>query len=236
MPASPGVYAFYFDVPPPGIETKDCHRVHQHALLYFGIAPKPPPRNGRAPSRAHLRQRLRTHYYGNAEGSTLRRTLGCLLSDQLAIKLRRVGSGSRYTFTNPGEQLLDAWMSQHAFVTWVETSAPWELEAHLLASGLRLPLNLHGNPWAEAVAYLSTVRLKARQLADQLPVILDNGGPRKVAAPSIAPSLVVTQHGRLAAQGAQSARCYLTTPIRSRDDQLVEAAEGLGTWTAESAN
>src|SRR5262245_31462477 len=60
VPASAGVYAFYFDLPPPGVETKDCHRHGAHALLYVGIAPRPPPLNGRAPSRAHLRQRLRT--------------------------------------------------------------------------------------------------------------------------------------------------------------------------------
>jgi hypothetical protein len=179
VPARPGVYAFYFDQPPPGIITEGCNRAHQHALLYVGIAPKSPPLNGRAPSKSHLKQRLRTHYFGNAEGSTLRRTLGCLLSAQLGIQLRRVGSGGRYTFTNPGEQLLDDWMGQHAFVTWVETSAPWELEAHLLSSGLRLSLNLEGNPWAEAVAKLSAIRLKARQLADELDVIADNGGPRR---------------------------------------------------------
>jgi hypothetical protein len=109
-----------------------------------GIAPKPPPLNGRAPSKSHLRQRLRTHYFGNAAGSTLRRTLGCLLSDQLAIQMRRVGSGGRYTFTNPDEQLLDEWMKRHAFVTWTETNAPWALEKQLLSSGLRLPLNLDG--------------------------------------------------------------------------------------------
>src|SRR5258708_34052839 len=86
VPASPGVYAFYFNEPPPGIDSKDCHRFDQHALLYVGIAPKPPPLNGRAPSKSHLRQRLRTHYYGNAAGSTLRRTLGCLLSAQLGIQ------------------------------------------------------------------------------------------------------------------------------------------------------
>jgi hypothetical protein len=112
VPAQPGVYAFYFNEPPPGIDTKDCHRFDQHALLYVGIAPKPPSPNGTAPSKSHLRQRLRTHYGGNAEGSTLRRTLGCLLSTQLQIQLRRVGSGGRYTFTNPGEQRLDAWMRQ----------------------------------------------------------------------------------------------------------------------------
>jgi hypothetical protein len=179
VPARPGVYAFYFDEPPPGIESKDCHHIGQHTLLYVGIAPKAPPLNGRAPSKSHLRQRLRTHYGGNAEGSTLRRTLGCLLSTQLAIQLRRVGSGIRYTFTNPGEQLLDDWMKQHAFVTWVETSAPWELEKSLL-SDLRLPLNVEDNPWLEAAAIVKAIRLKARQLADQLDIVADSGGPRRL--------------------------------------------------------
>src|SRR5258706_10737172 len=84
VPASPGVYAFYFNEPPPGIDSKDC---------------------------------LRTHYYGNAAGSTLRRTLGCLLSAQLGIQLRRVESGGRDTFTDPGGQVLGGWIGQHAFVT-----------------------------------------------------------------------------------------------------------------------
>jgi hypothetical protein len=179
VPASAGVYAFYFNESPPGIDTSGSHRLDHHSLLYVGIAPKPPPKNGRAPSRATLRQRLRTHYYGNAEGSTLRRTLGCLLSEQLGIKLRCVGSGGRYTFSNPGEQRLDDWMRQHAFVTWVETSAPWELELQLLSSGLRLPLNVDSNPWLEAVAVVRAVRLKARQLADELEIVADNGRPRK---------------------------------------------------------
>jgi GIY-YIG catalytic domain len=118
-----------------------------------------------------------THYSGNAEGSTFRRTLGCLLSAQLSIQLRRVGSGGRYTFTNPGEQLLDQWMGRHAFVTWVEINTPWQLERHILASGLILPLNLDGNP--HKVATLSAIRSKARQLADQLEIIADSGGPRR---------------------------------------------------------
>jgi hypothetical protein len=150
------------------------------------MAPQAPPTNGKPPSKSHLRRRLRRHYGANASGSTLRLTLGCLLSDQLTIKLRRVGTTGRYTFTNPGEQLLDGWMSQHAFVTWVETSAPWELEAQLLASSLRLPLNLQGNPWIEAVTYLKALRLNSRQLADALPVISDNGGPRRAAVQPIA--------------------------------------------------
>src|SRR5262245_25158242 len=94
----------------------------------------------------------------------------------VAVLLALVGIGGRYTFTNPGEQILDDWMRQHAFVTWIETNAPWELEKHLLSSDLRLPLNLDSNPWQEAVAIVRTIRSKAQQLADQLDIIIDSGG------------------------------------------------------------
>jgi hypothetical protein len=94
------------------------------------------------------------------------------------MQLRRVGSGHRYTFTNPGEQLLDGWMDRHAFVTWVETEAPWNVEKKLLSS-LSLPLNIDGNASQEAAAVVSEVRLKARQIAGRLGIVSDNGGPRK---------------------------------------------------------
>ena len=113
-------------------------------LLYAGISPKEPPQNGRAPSRQNLRTRVRTHYAGNAEGATLRKTLGCLLADEFAgIELRRVGSGKRMTFVE-GEGLLSAWMATHALVSWVTHAHPWELEARLIET-LDLPLNLEGN-------------------------------------------------------------------------------------------
>jgi hypothetical protein len=88
--------------------------------------------------------RVRYHFAGNAEGSTLRLTLGCLFGDQLGIRLTRVGSGSRYTFTNPGEIRLDTWLEQNAAVCWVEHPQPWELEEQLLKT-VSLPLNIDGN-------------------------------------------------------------------------------------------
>ena len=178
VPNSPGVYAWYFDVPLPLIYMTGCHRVDGRTLLYVGISPKAPSLKG-SPSRSTLRKRIRTHYRGNAEGSTLRRTLGCLLASTLNIKLRRVGSGTRYTFTNSGEQVLDQWMDQHAFVTWVEAKAPWEIEKKLLSSGLNLPLNVDGNPSQDAVAIVRAERLKARRRADELGIVSDNGGPRR---------------------------------------------------------
>jgi GIY-YIG catalytic domain len=180
LPARPGLYAWYFNEPPPHVDTTACHRLDGQCLLYVGISPQAPPANGRRPSSSTLRKRIRTHYFGNASASTLRRTLGCLLTAPLSIQLRRVGSSGRYTFTNPGERQLGQWMARHAFVTWLEVEAPWELERHLLSSGLSLPLNVDGNPCREAVAAVSAVRLRARQLADQLEVIVDSGGPRRV--------------------------------------------------------
>jgi hypothetical protein len=67
-------------------------------LLHARISPRQPPRNGSPSSQQTLRQRLRTHYAGNAEGSTLRKTVGYLLAGELDIQLRRVGSGTRKTF------------------------------------------------------------------------------------------------------------------------------------------
>ena len=124
----------------------DARGYRQHdglTLLYTGISPREPPGNGRRLSRQNLRLRLRAHYVGNAEGSTLRKTLGYLLSDELGIQLRRIGSGNRNTFVN-GEQVLSAWMAENAFVSWVTCERPWELETALIA-GLDLPLNLEGN-------------------------------------------------------------------------------------------
>ncbi|WP_323183900.1 MULTISPECIES: GIY-YIG nuclease family protein [unclassified Streptomyces] len=50
-------------------------------------------------SAQNLRKRVRYHYRGNAAGSTLRLTLGCLLG----LELRRVGSGKRMTSGKAGE-------------------------------------------------------------------------------------------------------------------------------------
>ena len=108
--------------------------------------------------------------------------MGCLLAGELGIALRRVGSGGRLTFTNPGEQVLDQWMATNAFVAWRAMDRPWEAERELLASGLVLPLNLRDNPSATHTSYLSGVRAQARLAALGLPVLADSGGPRRPAA------------------------------------------------------
>ncbi|MFF0831608.1 GIY-YIG nuclease family protein [Streptomyces sp. NPDC003344] len=67
-------------------------------------------------STQNLRKRVRHHYQGNATGSTLRLSLGCLLG----FELRRAGSGKRMTFGKAGEATLSQWMADDARV-----NRPW---------------------------------------------------------------------------------------------------------------
>lgn len=106
---------------------------------------------------------------GNAEGSTLRFTLGCLLEEDLGIQLRRVGSGKRRTFAS-GEAILSDWLSKNAFVTWVACSEPWRHEVQIIPQ-VSLPLNLQGNNKHPFYNILKMIRKNAKLRADQLPVV-----------------------------------------------------------------
>jgi hypothetical protein len=168
-PKAPGVYAWFFKEIPPFVDPAGCIEHEDLTLLYVGIAPKEPPRNGKPPSKQTLHSRLRYHYRGNAYGSTLRLTLGCLLSEVLGIELRRVGSGTRMTFTRTGELALSEWMGENAFVAWIEHPQPWLLEDALIGE-LDVPLNLDGNKHNAFYASLKSIRAAARARAATLPV------------------------------------------------------------------
>ena len=169
VPRSPGVYAWYFRNFLPEIPTADCLRFNDLTLLYVGISPSAPPKNGKAPSKQNLFRRLRYHYRGNAAGSTLRLSLGCLLSKTLNIEPRRVGSGNRLTFAD-GEKRLSDWMGENAFVTWIECGEPWKLEEALISTTC-LPLNLDQNSRNSFHSELSRVRREAKERARELPIL-----------------------------------------------------------------
>ena len=141
VPQASGVYAWFFNRIPPNVPTDGCVTKDQKTLLYVGISPD---KVGKPNSKQNLRKRITNHYRGNAEGSTLRRSLGILLATESDFPLRRVGSGNRMTFTHLGEQWLDRWMEENAFVSWTEHATPWKLEDELLQT-LSLPLNIKGN-------------------------------------------------------------------------------------------
>ena len=172
VPKEAGIYAWYFRKIPPGVPTTGCVRKGEHTLLYLGISPRRPPSNGKLPSQQQLANRVRYHFSGNAEGSTLRLSLGCLLGERLGIELRRVGSGTRMTF-GLGEDRLSTWMAENASVTWMTHPEPWELEKQLIGE-LSLPLNLDQNTRHPFYPVLSNARRTAKSRARALPIV---GGP-----------------------------------------------------------
>lgn len=72
-----------------------------------------------------------------------------------------------------GEQTLSNWMSENAFVCWVEHPALWEIESQLIAE-LCPPLNLAENSHHSFYAELSQLRRQAKTRARSLDV-LQNG-------------------------------------------------------------
>jgi hypothetical protein len=169
VPRSSGVYAWYFREIPTGVPTDECVKHGDLTLLYVGIAPKEPPKNGTSASARTLRSRIRNHMRGNAYCSTLRLTIGCLLADQLGLQLRRVGSGKRMTFAD-GESTLSTWMDQNAFVCWMECERPWVLEREIIGT-VNLPLNLDQNSRHPYCSTLRACRAAAKARARSLPVV-----------------------------------------------------------------
>jgi hypothetical protein len=168
IPRSSGVYGWWFRELPRAVDVSPCEQREGATLLYVGISPKRPPAIGN-PSSEELRRRITYHYgarSGNAEGSTLRKTLGVLLG----LELRRVGSGSRRTFGRTGEAVLTQWMSNHALVSWVIHPEPWLLEEELIST-LDLPLNLQHNKRNANYAQLKRLRAAAERTARELPVL-----------------------------------------------------------------
>lgn len=141
LPREPGLYAWYFRELPPGVEGRACVQFEGLTLLYVGTAPNSPTGHSGQPSTSSLRVRIRQHYAGNAEGSTLRFTLGVLLASQLGLTPTPERKSKSF---GDGEASLNTWMEGNAFVIWMAHPAPWSIEPEVIA-GLDLPLNLTHN-------------------------------------------------------------------------------------------
>ena len=163
VPIAAGIYAWYFRAIPPDVPTDDCHRHDGLTLLYAGIAPS------RATSKNTLRKRIKGHCVNDASRSTLRRSLGCLLENELGIQLRFNPSG-RVTFGKEGEERLSEWMADNAFVVWMEHDEPWLMEPKLIQS-VSLPLNIEHNGQHPSALRLSALRTDARERAKSMPVV-----------------------------------------------------------------
>lgn len=159
VPTQPGIYAWFFQEIPRQIPTTGCTTAGELTLLYIGLSPKS------AMSSNNLRNRIRSHYRGNASGSTLRYSLGVLLAEKLELEMRRVGRTKRFQFAD-GEERLNEWMETNAFVVWHVISEPWFCE-HELIKLASPPLNVDGpHPFSTT---LHELRTEAKTRAKQLP-------------------------------------------------------------------
>src|SRR5690554_2858813 len=167
VPKESGIYAWYFKSLP-HTDINEIDGLHLHKgwyLLYVGISPSKPPANGKPPSKGTLRRRINNHMKGNASTSTLRLSLGCLLSESLGIELSQVKK--KFNFLLDESKLSD-WLEKNVKVTWVTHNEPWMIEEDVIFS-LKPPLILRdnpGNPFYKTL-YIARkeVRDKARKLA-----------------------------------------------------------------------
>ncbi|MEU0499203.1 GIY-YIG nuclease family protein [Mycobacterium sp. NPDC006124] len=146
VPKAPGAYGWWFRTLPAVVDATGCEVRDGMTLLHVGISPTPPPASGKRPVSQDLHKRIRYHFggaRGNADGSSLRKTLGVLLAGELGLELRRVGAGKQITLAG-GEATLNRWMSDNTEVSWVVRPEPWVFEEEL-TKHLVLPLNLQGD-------------------------------------------------------------------------------------------
>ena len=158
VPKEPGIYGWYFKEIPPQVPVDGCNVWKDLTLLYLGISPS------RKTSKRDLAKRIRYHFKGNAYGSTLRKTLGCIMRNKLGIRLQRIGNSEKRMHFAEGEAILSEWMEENAYVTWVIYNEPWIIEGELI-NRLNLPLNLMGNEEHPFHQELSKIRQQCRKQA-----------------------------------------------------------------------
>ena len=159
IPRGNGVYAWYFRNIINVVPVDGCAQLDDYFLLYVGISPRDRDSTG------DLRKRIHRHFSknpsDNASRSTLRLSLGCLLSEKLDITLQHVDSRIHF---NDGEKLLSEWMSLNAKVSWHTFRRPWEIEQEVIEQ-LSPPLNLQHNTQHPFYDYLHNLRTKKKNEA-----------------------------------------------------------------------
>ena len=152
-PSAPGVYAWFVD----DVASLPALPVEPTEPLYVGVS-----------SDLSVRQQDTHSRWGRTGFSTLRRSLGALLKDQLELEPLPRGTGPSesnfrsYRFDDAGEEALSAWMLEHLRVSVVACPDPERVESELVALA-RPPLNLTGwsNPHAPKIKALRKACVEA---------------------------------------------------------------------------
>ena len=142
-PQAPGVYAWFLD-PPTALSALPDQNA---GAIYVGISSN----LARRGDEDHFRT-------GGSGFSTLRRSLGALLKDELGLRAEPRSAGRSeqncrcYCFDDAGEGRLTDWMQRHLRIGIAEHADPEQIEPTLIAIA-RPPLNLTGwpNPYGKAL-------------------------------------------------------------------------------------
>jgi hypothetical protein len=161
-PPSPGIYAWWFKKAALDVPEADYQQVDGYELLYTGISPRKPSSTGKVSS-GNIKSRLDAHANGDASRSTLRRTLGVLLAEQLGLTLGVHKTREHY---GDGERLITRWLRDNAKVAWVVDPMPWEAEDELLEHAV-LALNIDGrtDTFAKSISDRRRLALAAARAA-----------------------------------------------------------------------
>jgi len=130
-----GVYGWWFKNMPATVPLDSTIQLARMRLLYVGTS-----------SRA-LWKRLQEHVGHDSSKSTVRRSIGCLLAEELHLQfvVSRITRGTCCHFgLGAGEGCLSAWMEENARVSWIQHHEPFLLEDYLIKT-LVLPMNMAGN-------------------------------------------------------------------------------------------
>lgn len=160
VPAEPGIYGWWMRVGRLDVPPADYREYDGFELLYVGISPRKPSAAGRT-SKGNIRKRLNQHVNGNASQSTLRRTLGVLLTAPLGLTLSLHNGRAHY---GEGEPLITRWMHENARVACAIDPKPWEAEEELLKHAA-LALNIDGRGSDAFARSVSTQRSAASAAA-----------------------------------------------------------------------
>jgi len=157
-PRSSGIYGWYFDEPPPHLQTHGCTPVKtgwwpfrtKWWLLYIGKAKNLCDRI--------VTYHIRGGHYAGGTMSSFRLSLGCLLSNKLGMILC-------YPPESFGkkEKNLNKWLEKHARVAWIETTDIDATEKKAIKNYI-LPLN-YGHNDHPLVQPLSNLRKAFRNIA-----------------------------------------------------------------------
>lgn len=159
-PDESGVYGWYFNEIPPYVPYKECAHTRPRLmsrkwrLLYIG--------KGNS-----LKKRiLRFHFNGDADVSTLRLSLGCLLIKRYQLCLYKKDSKTKgkydYAFGDKGEEKISNWMKKNARVTWIASLNYGTLEENAIHT-YALSLNIKENP--NLFVPLKTLRSRLKDCA-----------------------------------------------------------------------